>query len=534
MITSIIRFNCVICKYDFFLTRNQYHTLFPIICHGCVKKGEIFHQRERSPDIVNFSIDLLIKLSNENEKILYDASDRGRIEKMCEILERKKIAVFKMEIESFYKYSSYYRDEYDISFYRIIFNAKYSSRIIFNDTKDIKTVEDIKSFMFINFQIKFDTEFIRNNPDIFFPFIYRIVGNRNNQLKSMDSESLRQIFLFDVKYLLRQSIKSNLKYIGFFIFAVLDGRIPIFLEEESIMIRIKSEKRSNNFDKWKGISRGNLYDNRRFYINSTDDKINMDADVLVANSYYYKEDIINSKAKLMKVMIEVKYYPKNLEYIEFYRGSMFPIPPVIGLSILENRYNQSKIFPNTIKYLNINSYDITDKIKLPPLLRYLSCRNIDVSSLPESLRYISCGELKVKGPIPSGLKGIEYFVTNKSDEITKLEKLIIYDGPYLWLESKVLKIVVYMDIDGYVKIPNTETLGLFSEKSLANWEDSFIPSSVKNLILRNFLVNIPSNVKILNIVSSDIYPSEEYLSEIKLLTYTEYGMIHQQIMDVKD
>src|SRR5690606_23251138 len=114
---------------------------------------------------------------------------------------------------------------------------------------------------------------------------------------------------------------------------------------ESIMIRIKSEKRSNNFDKWEGILGGNLRDNRRFYINSTDDKINMDADVLVANSYYYKKDIINSKAKLMKVMIEVKYYPKNLEYIEFYRGSMFPIPPVIGLSILENRYNQSKIFP---------------------------------------------------------------------------------------------------------------------------------------------------------------------------------------------
>lgn len=113
VISDIIRFNCVACKYDFFLTKNQYYTLFPtvtgrshlpfingypIICHGCVKKGEIFHQRERSPDIVNFSIDLLIKLSNENEKILYDASDRGRIEKLeNEVAELKKCVKFLTE-----------------------------------------------------------------------------------------------------------------------------------------------------------------------------------------------------------------------------------------------------------------------------------------------------------------------------------------------------------------------------------------------------------------------------------------------------
>lgn len=364
-----------------------------------------------------------------------------------------------MAAKDLYKYDINYKDSQDIEFYKILYDAKSSIKMFaFNG---LNSVEDVKSFMKINFNLGIEDgytdEFILNNPDILIPLISAIKSFSLPESLFIDGESLNKLIRFDESYLLRKADVSLAKTIGLYIYTSITG-YPVY----SMYRSIESERpldipgliyRNRNFDQW--IKNPGFSPPLNMYY---------DFPVFVRDSIHLHEEI-----------------PPGTVYVKTIR---------IG---------KNEIIPNSVKYIecyHMPMCNLTENVT-----HLLIHDRADGDILPRSLIYLKAQSMFRKANLPN-IRFLELFNDTSNFDVSRMNTLEYYSGASVNLPSENLKHLGLRNPKTDLSELKITSLSLLLKKDHYNIS---IPSSVKSLCsIYDLSIKLNEGLEILNVTSDKL------------------------------
>lgn len=362
-----------------------------------------------------------------------------------------------MAVKDLYKYNINYKDSQDIEFYKILYDAKLSKKIfVFNE---LKSVEDVKSFMKINFNLGIEDgytdEFILNNPDIFIPLISAIKNFSLPKSLSIDGKSLDKLIRFDESYLLRKADVSLAKTIGLYIYTSITGYPP------SLIFRSIESERPLDIP-------GLIYRNRNF------DQWIKNSEIIPPLDMYY-------------------------DFPVFVRGSIHlhkEIPP--GTVYVKTiRIGKNEIIPNSVKYIECNHMPMCNLTE--NVTHLLIHDRADGDMLPRSLIYLKAQSIFRKANLPN-IRFLELLNDTSNFDVSRMETLEYYSGSSVNLPSKNLKHLGMRNPKADLSELKITSLSLLLKKDYYNIYNISIPSSVKSLyLIYDVSTKLNEGLEILNV-----------------------------------
>lgn len=364
-------------------------------------------------------------------------------------------------LKDLYKYDSSYMDHQDVELYKILYDAKFSS-MKFSFDSDSDLLENIKSFMFINFSLSFKDETITSNPDIFVPLFLTI--KEFDPRIFIDGESLNKLIKFSINndsFFLRRAELSRLRTIGTYVYflASRNATVSAYIAHEFLIPGIYYRER--NFNVW--LENPVVFPEFDMYCNVT----------------------IYNKALVKKI-------PDGTVYV------------------ICNKIDKDTIIPDSVKYLEC--YNIS-KVHLNQNITHLHIPSdkIDGNRLPKSLVYLSVREIRGE----ADLKHLRYLRISDRFWDYELPNLEYYKGHGKDLSSnKKLKHVTLINDDQEAIFPEIISLNLL----IKNFTGLSLPSSLRNLQLEGVsFLELNEGLEILKLNRTDL--TFKYIDDKLIIEY---------------